>query len=171
MKKNSIATFLYLAGVLFILGCEGPAGPAGVQGVGGLDGKDGGYDKQLRLDFNIIDTLQSRDTLGTVSSQQFTIVKFNKAYYVNIDSIIFLAFLRSSDTNAVCTLELFNVTDNVGIDSSLIQSKDTTYKLVESKNIFKDLPSKEITLAVKISSSKQGTLVEALQPVVYLYRR
>ena len=160
-----------MAGFLFILGCEGPAGPAGVQGVGGLNGKDGGYDKQLRLDFNIVDTVQSQDTLGTVLWQQFGIVKFNKTYYVNVDSIIFLAFLRSSDTSAVCKLELFNVTDNVGIDTSLIQSKDTTYKLVESKNIFKELPSTEITLAVKISSSKQGTPVEALQPAVYLYRK
>jgi len=153
----------------FILGCEGPAGPAGVQGTAG---KDGGFDKQLRFDFSITDTLQTADTAGAIMPYPFRIIKFNKSNYLNVDSIVLVAFLRSTDTSAICQLKLVNVTDNVDIDTSLIQSDTTIFTLFASKNIFNSLPpNKEITLAVKIKTTKKDTLVQALSPAVYLYRR
>lgn len=165
MKNISKCLIVSIMCLLVTFGCEGPAGPAGVQGTAG---KDGGYDKQIRLDFNIIDTLISTDTVGTTTAPPFRILKFNKSNYLNVDSIVFAAFLRTSDTAITCRLML--VVDTVAVDT--LKSNKASFTFVESRNLFSILPSnKEVSLAVRLASSKKDTPVQALQPAVYLYRR
>lgn len=156
--------------LLLILGCEGPAGPSGVQGEKGTNGTNASSDKQIRLMFPGVSHTAS-DTAGFVLPPNTHIFKFNKAHYPLADSIIFIGLIRTNDTAAVCVAEVFNATDTVAIANSKIQTKSTTQVSVESKNFFANLPNKEITLGVRLSSTRQGVSVGISQTGLYLYRK
>lgn len=148
--------------VVFLQSCkEGPSGPPGT---------DGSSDKQIRVLFPSA-SLGSSDTAGFISPIYTYIVKFNKNYYVDVDSIKFAAFVRSSNSNTTCRLEVFNLTDSNVVSGSLITTNNTSYVLEESQNALSSFPNKEITLALKIRSSTQGTFVECQQAGIYLYRK
>lgn len=82
--------------------------------------------------------------------------KFNKANYAT-DSIVFASDPYAGGGN-LSEVELYDVTDNVVIEGSLISSGSSweNRKFVLSGNIYKKLPSKEITLGVRFRSTVEG---------------
>ncbi|ALI98347.1 DUF7151 family protein [Rufibacter tibetensis] len=129
-------------------------------------------DKQIRLPF------PSENGYGTSTTEWYLIpevslrlIKFNKANFSNVDSITFTSNLRSNDGSTNCFVELLNLTDNTVISSSALKSNSPIYNLVESKNIFKELPNKEITLGVRMRSEQDGIYVQGHIFHLFLYRK
>ncbi len=151
------------------LSCRGP------QGMVGPDGNDGISDKQIRLPF-IITGWGTADTSWSICYPGGYITNFKISNYVDIDSVIFCANMGSSDSSADCILELFDVTDSVVVGgSSLITNATGQYSpgwpWLYSGNLINSFPDKEISLAFRIRTNKQGSTVEVNTAVVLLYRK
>lgn len=132
----------------------------------GPAGEDGVSDRQIRLalgeQFNTTDSLRI--------DGRFDLIRFDKRNYVNVDSIIFTSRMRSETVGNQCLVDLFNVTDNVLLESAQLSTDTTNFDWIASDNIFDGLPNKEITLAVIIRSENQTNLVEGGQSFLFLYR-
>jgi hypothetical protein len=139
----------------FFSGCKGPKGDVGITG---LQGETGSSDKQIELRF--MGSVGTTDTIWTISPyQSFFLTKFDKRNYVGVDSVIFTCPLYNLDSTNIVYAELYDVTDSVSIQYSQIQHGYTNYWLYDSNNIYTYLPSKEITLAIRIRSKKVGAYV------------
>ena len=83
--------------------------------------------------------------------------------------------LATTNSNTKCFGELYNVTDGTSIANSQLESIVTNTEFFNykfSKNIYNDLPDHEVTLALRIKSETNGTLVIGGYPsYIYIYRR
>lgn len=156
MKSRIFLSFIFIATVL---SCQGPIG------IPGPDGKNGDTEKQIRLTFNP-NGYSGADSLTYWLNTSMDIIKFNKDYYENIDSICFYCDLRATRPSDTVSIKLMNITDSTFIESSRMQSTDTGYVERFSPNILKFFPSKEITLGIFIKGS--GYFFE---PTLFLYRK
>ncbi|SHH19488.1 hypothetical protein SAMN04488109_3110 [Chryseolinea serpens] len=100
---------------------------------------------------------------GTTSSVTPVITgnlyKFNKADYAT-DSIVFASEPYNYGGGNLAEVELYNITDNVAVEGSLLSSGNAwqNRKFQVSDNVYKNLPSKEITLGVRFRSTVEGQL-------------
>jgi hypothetical protein len=133
----------------------------------GPPGQNGVSDKQIR--FPLGNNIGTELTTPQATDSQFDLIKFDKRNYVSVDSIVFSSRMRVSDGADSCIVELFNVTDNQVITSSKIRTNATTFTWQDSPNLYSNLPSKQITLAVRVRS-KIGKSVEGGQSFLFLYR-
>lgn len=156
MKIHRLFIVAIIAVIFF---CHGPIG------LPGPDGKNGDTEKQIRLTFNP-NGYSASDSLTYWLNTNKVIIKFNKDYYENIDSISFYCDLRAFRQNDTFSIKLMNLTDSVFIESSRMQSTDTGYVERFSPNIINFFPSKEITIAIFIKGS--GYFFE---PTLFLYRK
>lgn len=165
--------YIYVFIMVLFISCEGPIGPNGKDGINGQNGENGGYDKQIRLDVGAqfgIDVVHP-DTLWHVSDTLYhTLLRFNKDYYVDVDSIIFECVAGTFTDQATCYVELINLTDNVPITSSLVFNAGPGFKIVSSKNIYNQLPNKEITLGIQTKCNASGKEIYSARFTIYLYR-
>lgn len=91
--------------------------------------------------------------------------KFNKNNYKGVDSIVLMAnpymFVSDpyGDHTDSCVVALYDVTDSVEIAGSTLISNYESYisPFILTGNIYKALPSKEITLALTLKSTKDET--------------
>lgn len=133
----------------------------------GPPGQDGVSDKQIR--FPLGNNISTSATSNQPTDAQFDLIKFDKRNYISVDSVVFSSRMRVSEATDSCIVELFNLTDNQVITRSKIRSNSTTFVWQDSPNIYANLPSKQITLTVRIRS-KTGNLVEGGQSFLFLYR-
>jgi hypothetical protein len=135
-----------------------------------IQGQDGSIDYQIRLEFG--GDLSNSTTEWRISEYEtWYLTKFNKNYYANVDSIIFSCSMNTSNDSTKCIAELYNITDSVSIQNTLLESNVTQYVFVDSENIFDSLPDKEITLAIRIKSEHNGVRVNTgKRSYLFLYR-
>lgn len=112
-------------------------------------------DKEIRIVFPEISSTPSKEFYFQ-PSRDFYLIKFNKANYNNLKSIILYAsFTIGQWSEDVVTLNLYNVTDNVPINNTTLEATiskgDLSYLLAETGNIINDLPDKEIDLAIRLA--------------------
>jgi hypothetical protein len=166
--------YVVLLPLVLLLACKGPKGDQGLTGPHGEMGTQGSFDKQIRLnvgapvgiDLIPIDTLwHNGDTL------YHTMSRFNKAYYVNVDSVIFETLAGSFTDTTTCFVRLFNLTDRIPIDSSVVSVDGPGFKFVHTGNIFKYLPEKEIILGIQVRTNNIGREIYSNQFALYLYRK
>lgn len=165
--------FFILSFILFIA-CEGPTGPSGkdgINGINGINGNDGDYDKQIRLIFNGYGTNSTYSWV--LIPERGNIVKFNKSFFIGVDSIIFCATLRVQNGNGSAPAEarLFNITDNIEISNSIVSSSSSELTWDESANVINSLPNKEITLGIQVRMSGSYGTAEVNTPMLILYRK
>ncbi|WP_298550275.1 hypothetical protein [uncultured Algibacter sp.] len=113
------------------------------------DGIDGGFDEQIRLYLikgagNGVGTRNTPDIGGEI-------IDFDKRNYIGVDSIIFIPKLRTEIANTAIIAELYDITNNRVINNSRVSSTSTVSTLVESANVYSDLPEEEIDLAIKLT--------------------
>lgn len=127
-------------------------------------------DKEVRLNFPMDNYITWKPQFELLPSH-YHLVKFNKANYPHLKSITFFASLATSDNSSIAEVELFNVTDSVSINNTLLQAStlQLNYKLVQSVNIFDELPDKEIDLGVRLKSQDE-TYVYVWKPFLLLER-
>ena len=167
---NKLLTIFVLVFSLLILSCEGPAGDTGPIGPAGAQGEDGTNDKQIRIPFpsGVTTYNTTWDTLETA----FALFSFNVANYVGVDSVIFSVVTAMNNGQDTCFVQLFNVTDNLPVQSSFMWSNNYNSIRLMSGNIFNELPNKEIDLTILIRGSigQYPNIVFASSPYLILYR-
>jgi len=155
--------FILLITITFycaIVSCQGPSGPAG---------KDNPYDKQVSLTMD----LQGRDGAYDQWHSFIAILKFDKRNYIGVDSIVFSVFTYVTDTTYNHIIELFDYDTGDSIPNSrIITNIDLKHaKYVESVNIFKYLPDKEITLGIRHKSSDPKNSAVIGNGYLFMFRK
>jgi hypothetical protein len=144
------------------------------------NGSDG-FDKVTVLDFGYAAGTASSDWTIAQYGGGLDLYNFNISNYPGVDSVVFIAFLGTYDINSKCFIELFNKTDNVPINNSILESNrfvadnpgQPPYEMKQTGNIYHDLPkNKEITLTYRIKSETQDVQVlSGFSCYLYLYKR
>ena len=110
------------------------------------------------------------DSLYWLSSDPDNIHKFNIDYYGGVDSVIysFYSFVQNGNYG---TIELYNFTDSIPIEGSLINVlSNEAGAIYQSRNLAAAFPHKEITLGLRLKGSVQGNYLNAIAGYLYLYR-
>lgn len=111
------------------------------------------YDKEIRLSFSLpFNGIEGFETETSILTGNIFLRNFNKKNYPQLRSITFSAFLIGADPDQII-VELYNETDGVVIQNSLISTSSTEYVWVDSQNILNSLPNKEINLTLSIHST------------------
>ena len=155
MRRLHRVIFIFSICIPF-LACEWPEGPA----------ED--LDKQIRVPFTVGSF--GADTTGWFTRAQ--IYKFSKLNYVNVDSITFVAYMRGgTDGETYGIARLYNLTDSVFIENSLIQTASLQRVWVESGNLYDYLPEKEIDLTIHFKKSGKEGGVSMCCEYLFIYRQ
>ncbi len=94
---------------------------------------------------------------------------FNMDNYQNTDSVCFGAYLKSSNSNTACQIELLDVTHNKVINGSLVSTTSTTNEWVNTNNNFiHSMPVGKVTLAIRLSAVPEGDNVVIYSPTLKL---
>jgi hypothetical protein len=176
--KHHFFSSLLLSTVLLISSCsgeegdpgpQGDSGPQGIQGPKGDQGISGDADTQLR--FRLPEEI-AYSNLEKISMGPSNLYKFNIDYFAHVDSIIYTVWSSVPNAGNKCSIEIFNITDNVPIAGSLIEvTSNTGSVLYQSANIVDGFPKKEITLGIRIKGNNAGEVVNATGGYLYLYRK
>ena len=128
-------------------------------------------DKQVRIDFQFASILfTDSSNPGLITTIDQGIVRFNKGYYLNVDSIILVSDMWSNVSNNKCYVELYNITDNVTVSGSLIETSSTLPTYISSNDFKNNLPTKEITLGLRIRSESEGKTVGVFKASIIIYK-
>ena len=101
-----------------------------------------------------------------------TPIKFNIANFPGVDSAIFVvrdAFSESSSSKI--NFKLYNSTDNVAFDNSLVSTNSTVKTLLQSPNILQSFPNKEIDLGLELYSDINNINGSGQYFYLLLYRK
>ena len=110
------------------------------------------------------------DTMYRLTDDQSNIHKFNIDYYAAVDSVFYSFYSSGNDGNSG-TVELYNFTDSIPIKGSLINVvSNGAIVYFQSGNLKDAFPHKEITLGLRLKESVQGSVFNAVNVILYLYR-
>jgi hypothetical protein len=126
-------------------------------------------DKQIRL---VLPGTISFNGAPVITSGQNNLFKFNIDYYPGVDSVIYTIWSSVSGAGNKCSIELFNITDNIPLPGTLIEAPTNSAPvLYQSPNIKNSFPHKEIEIGLKIKGDISGQTVNAVTGFLYLYRK
>lgn len=130
-----------------------------------------GTDKQIRLEIGESNVgTQSTDWFNT-PFQTFRLIKFNKLNYAHVDSITFVPSLFTPSVENQVYVQLYNWTDHVEISNSEISSNVNEYIFKESRNLYDQLPNKEITLGIRVrSQSPDYYVTTGIRSYLFIYK-
>ena len=123
-------------------------------------------DIELQLDkqisFQLFFSQAWGDTIWTNPYDRYDhcLKNFKKSNYPDINSIIISVPMCSYTTNAICYVDLFNLTDSVSIENSQLETNTYGMIYIESPNIIDEIPNKTIDLALRIKSSEYAGLYD-----------
>jgi len=101
-----------------------------------------------------------------------TPIKFNIANFPGVDSAIFVvrdAFTENSSSKI--NFKLYNSTDNIAFDNSLVSTNSTVKTLLQSPNILQSFPNKEIDLGLEVYSDINNINGSGQYFYLLLYRK
>jgi hypothetical protein len=75
------------------------------------------------------------------------------------------------DQGTAINAKLYNMTDNVSFNNSLVSSNSSLPVIVYSRNIYNDLPKKDIDLGVELYSDVEGKGGAISYSYLILYRK
>lgn len=134
---------------------------------------DSNLDKQIQLYFFAGQGVQTT-TPTIVAGRTY---KFNKHNYVGVDSIVFMTNPNTAgDTSNYSIVSLYDITDSVPIAGSTLSNNVHNPNIfVQTGNIYKSLPDKEITLGVTIRSKNDVTgsnqVAQVSDAYLFLFRK
>lgn len=112
------------------------------------------------------------NTTSTTPVITGSLVKFSKTNFVGVDSIILVADPYVGDPSNSSIVNLYDITDGQVISGSTLTSNNTANnKFIQTGNVYKNLPDKEITLGISQSSLKDGFFAGSGSCYLFLYRR
>lgn len=114
------------------------------------------YDKEVRLYFNLLGGIGGCTTAPMILLEPNYLRHFNKKNYPNIKTITFTALIKGENSNKNI-IELYNVTDGIVVEKSLISTSSLEHTWVDSEDILNSLPEKEIDLSISMRSENAAT--------------
>ncbi len=93
------------------------------------------------------------------------LIRFNKNYWSNVDSIIFVAnfgvgeYSEEGTSAFTATAELYDKTNEQVIEGSSVSTNSTIVSHISSSNVYDNLPDEEITLGIKFSIDNEGEYI------------
>lgn len=136
------------------------------------NGTSGWLDKRVIIDFPADGSAYTEiSTTGRILDFQI-IFDFNINDYADADSIVFGAYLKSSDIRSKCIAELYNRTHLHKIDNAIIDTNSSDLQWVESKiNFINDLPDQAFDLGIRLRPELQNTTATLYLPSIIIYRK
>ncbi|MCG8696992.1 MAG: hypothetical protein MI922_02975 [Bacteroidales bacterium] len=136
------------------------------------NGTSGWLDKRIIIDFPADGSAYTEiSTTGRILDFQ-VIFDFNINDYAGADSIVFGAYLKSSDSRSNCIAELYNRTHLYAIDNAIIDTNSLEFQWVESKiNFIDDLPGQAFDMGIRLRTELQNTTVSMYLPSIIIYRK
>jgi hypothetical protein len=117
----------------------------------------------------------SANTTSTTPVSGIGVVKFNKANYPGVDSIILVCNPYVGNSNNTAVVQLLNFTDNAVVNNSTISTSNlfstSAQAYLSSGNVFSSLPNYEVALGVSLKSGSEGIFAATGSCYLYLYRR
>ena len=118
------------------------------------NGVDGVFDEQIRL---II--FNGGINKGTSTAGLFgELIDFDKSFWDRVYSIVFIPKVFSTSETNTAFAELYDLTNDQVIPNSTVSTNSTTPVNLESINIFDDLPSDKIDLAIRLRSENSDAV-------------
>ncbi|MBS1507135.1 MAG: hypothetical protein JSS79_10865 [Bacteroidetes bacterium] len=127
------------------------------------NGKDGLSIDQIRFQLISLTGLGSSSTTGELAPEWMYLRNFSKKDYSLLTSATLSAYIDTNSATASCTVDLFNITDNVVIVGSEVSTNSTTKVWVDSGNFLDNLPDKTIDLAIRLRTSSSSGFSECIQ--------
>lgn len=134
------------------------------------NGADGLSVDQVRFQLISLTGIGSFSTTGTLAPSWMYLNKFKKSDFDLMKSAILSAHISTegSNTASTCTVELFNLTDNVVISGSEVSTSSTTRVWVNSGNFLDNIPDKEIDLTIRVRTNTVGGVANCIQTYLIL---
>jgi len=128
------------------------------------NGADGLSVDQVRFQLVSLTALGSSSTTGDLAPPWMYLRKFRKSDFGLMQSAVFSAHISTEGGSAsICTVDLFNLTDNAVISGSEVQTNSTSRVWVDSGNFLGNIPDKEIDLAVRLRTNTAGGFANCIQ--------
>ena len=132
---------------------------------------NGTADKQIIIYFPA-NGADSTTSAGGYTDTVEVLRDFNILNYADADSINFSAYLQTSDSSVSCSVNLYDMTNNVPINNTTLTSNSTTSEFETTPaNFLHDLPQTPIKLGVQLKTAQEGTVVYYYLPVITIYRQ
>lgn len=130
-----------------------------------------GSDKQVRIDVGESNVGTNSTDWYNTPFKTYRLIKFNKLNYTNIDSITFVGSLYTPDVSNKVYVQLYNWTDNVEIGNSILISNVDDWIFKESRNLYNQLPDKEIILGIRVKSEYSNYSVSTgIRSYIFIYK-
>lgn len=133
------------------------------------NGLNGTYNKQVAivLSLNGYGTDQTVPYVYTTTS-----VNFNINNFPNVDSaVLYVGNMKVYNTGDVFNVKLYNITDNIPFDKSLVSTNSLQPVNLTSNNFVNDFPAKSINLGIQAYVNKAGAYGDAGYFYLVLYRK
>lgn len=137
--------------------------------ISSCDKSDENAIEQLKIDLNAGTAFATDKEDGSNMGTRIIYKDFNINNYKGCTEIILVASMESSQPDNKCLLELYNLSDSIEIQNSLISTSSTEYEWIESQNLIEYFPKKDIDLTLKFSSQNEGQYVDFRYASLYLY--
>ena len=126
------------------------------------------YEKQIIL-FLAFGSMGNDQPPGNMAA---IIPEFNISNYINADSIVFGSYIKTSDANASCFLELYDFIHNTAINNTLLVTNSTVDEWKTTKiNFINDLPKNTFTLGFRLRTQVDFKSVYMRYAQIWIYRK
>jgi hypothetical protein len=121
------------------------------------NGVDGSVDEEIRLLIAAFPNNYSINNGGnTTGSFVGSLIAFDRTHWSDIDSIKFLARIRTEDQSSKAIAVLHDLSNLKDIVNSSIETNSTSSNYLYSANILQELPDSQIDIAIKLKSELGG---------------
>lgn len=126
--------------------------------------------KELRLDFNMSSNAYWSTTTSDIFYEFNGVPDFNINNFQGVDSVIFGAYIKSSNINTNCTLELYDFTNGSVIANSSISTNSSDYVWVTTpQNFIDQFPNEAIDLRLRLSSDNGAAVSFKVPRLILLW--
>lgn len=133
------------------------------------NGNDG--PKELRLDFNMSSNASWSTTTSEIFYEFNSIPDFNINNFQGVDSIVFGAYIKSSDINTNCILELYDFTNSSVIANSSISTNNSDYVwITTSQDFINQFPKEPIDLRLRMTSDNGAVVSFKVPRLILLWK-
>lgn len=126
--------------------------------------------------------LQETRLLTNINSQSYTgseyyvqnnslLKNFNISDYENVESVFFEVVISTHESIDYCVIDLYNVTDSIGVLGSELKSNSTEPDTIVSGDIYSSIPKKELHLTTRFRSENGNDIVSREESTLIIIHR
>ena len=96
---------------------------------------------------------------------------FNISDYENVESVFFEVVISTHESIDYCVIDLYNVTDSIGVLGSELKSNSTEPDTIVSGDIYSSIPKKELHLTTRFRSENGNDIVSREESTLIIIHR